>query len=295
MSALAPELVQRLHRRANAARWSVTPDAFGPTLERSAAKIAATDPRALETGLDALHLEDLALACACERGDEAAWEHFVREHRPALYRAATAIAGEGGRELADSLYGELFGLRERDGERLSLFRYFHGRSSLGTWLRSILAQRHVDTLRSRRRLDPLPEDDDASAPVARPSGPDAESERQARLVRDALSTAMAQLPGRDRLRLAWYYQHGMTLAQIGRLCKEHEATVSRHLTRTRKALRSFVEGQLREAGLGDRAIDECFHAAAADPGDADLRSLLPETDGARKNATDLRSKVEERS
>lgn len=295
MASLAPGLVQRLHRRANAARWSLTAEAFGAALERSAARVGATDARAVETALEALHLDDLALACACEHGDEGAWEHFVREYRPALHRAATAIAGEGGRELADSLYAELFGLRERDGERQSLFRYFHGRSSLGTWLRAILAQRHVDVLRSQRRLDPLPEEDDPSTLVARPTGSDAEAAGQARLVRDALAAAMTRLPARDRLRLAWYYQHGMTLARIGRLCQEHEATVSRHLARTRKTLRSDVEGQLRAAGLDARTIDECFQAAATDAGDVDLRSLLPEAEEGRKNGVDLRSKVEEQS
>jgi RNA polymerase sigma-70 factor (ECF subfamily) len=293
MSPLDPALLQQLHRRANAARWSVSVDVFAAALDRSAAKIAARDPRAVQTALEALHLDDLALACACERGDEAAWEHFVREYRPALYRAAAAIAGEAGRELADSLYGELFGLSERDGARQSLFRYFHGRSSLGTWLRAVLAQRHVDRLRSRRRLEPLPGDDEASAPAARPAGPDAESKRLVRLVRDALAAAMARLPPRDRLRLAWYYQHGMTLAQIGRLGHEHEATVSRHLTRTRKALRDDVEGQLQRSGLATRTIVECFRAAAADPGDIDLHDLLPEAEGARKEGVDLRSKLEE--
>ena len=43
-----------------------------------------------------------------------------------------------GRELADSLYADLFGLDTRDGERRSLFRYYHGRAKLTTWLRSVL-------------------------------------------------------------------------------------------------------------------------------------------------------------
>ena len=47
---------------------------------------------------------------------------------------------------------------ERDGERQSLLRYFHGRSSLGTWLRALLAQRQVDRIRQTLRLDSLPAD-----------------------------------------------------------------------------------------------------------------------------------------
>ena len=290
MTRLDDRIAARLHQRANAARWNVSVTAFAVALERGAAKIEPGDPTALETALTALHLEDLALACACEQGDDAAWDHFIREHRPALYRAAAVIAGDNGRELADSLYGELFGLREQSGERQSLFRYFHGRSSLGTWLRAILAQRHVDALRSVRRFDPLPDEDGPSDLVAPAPPADEESQRLGRQVRDALAAATARLAPRDRLRLAWYYAQGMTLAEIARLCREHEATVSRHLNRTRKALRADVEAQLREARLGPREIDEAFAAAAGDPGDIDLERLLG---GPRKISVDARSKVEE--
>ena len=89
----------------------------------------------------------------------AAWDHFVLEMRPGLYRAADALDRSGGaRELADSLYADLYGVEQRGGARQSLFRYFHGRSSLATWLRAVLAQRHVDRVRVERRIDPLPEE-----------------------------------------------------------------------------------------------------------------------------------------
>ena len=75
------------------------------------------------------------------------------EYRPVLYRAADALDRHGGaREVADSLYAELFGIKNASGERQSLFRYFQGRSSLATWLRAVLAQRYVDRLRAQRRL-----------------------------------------------------------------------------------------------------------------------------------------------
>src|SRR5436190_9715263 len=99
-------------------------------------------------------------------GDEAAWERFVRDYRPGLYKAAAAIDPSGGaRDLADALYAELFGLNERDGVRQSLLRYFHGRSSLATWLRAVLAQRYVDRLRASRRVAPLPEGDEIELPA----------------------------------------------------------------------------------------------------------------------------------
>lgn len=265
-------------------------DAFAAALERSAQK-APGDDEALERYLAALHLEDLALACACERGHESAWDHFVREFRPALYRAGSAIDPAGGRELADSLYAELFGLRERDGERQSLFRYFHGRSSLGTWLRAIMAQRHVDGLRASRRLDPLPEDDTPAMLVAPQTETNHDTRTLVTTLQRALAAAIERLTPRDRLRLGWYYAQEMTLAEIGRVLKEHEATVSRHLNRARKALRADVERQLAAQGLGPHEMDECFAAAAEDPGGMDLNAMLGPGEG-RKNPRLDRSESE---
>src|SRR5215218_11438365 len=89
-------LAERLYRRARAQRWSVAQEAFTAALERSVSR-AFADPspaaRDVERYLDALHLEDLALACACADGHDAAWDHFVLEFRPVLYRAADAIDG----------------------------------------------------------------------------------------------------------------------------------------------------------------------------------------------------------
>ena len=58
--------------------------------------------------VDGSHAADLELARRCAAGEPAAWDHFVREYRPVLYRAADALDPNGGaREIADSLYAEL--------------------------------------------------------------------------------------------------------------------------------------------------------------------------------------------
>jgi DNA-directed RNA polymerase specialized sigma24 family protein len=232
-------------------------------------------PRELERYLTSLHLEDLSIACACAAGDEGAWEHFVLTQRPHLYRSADAIDPSGGaRELADALYADLFGLGDRAGERQSLFRYFHGRSSLTTWLRAVLAQRYVDRLRTTRRLEALPDEDSAyalPAPV-RPIEP--ERDRYLRLIRKALEIALANLAARDRLRLACYYAQELTLAQTGR---GSASTRPRHrgLARTRAAIRAALERHLRvEAGLTDAEISRCFECVTEDAGPLDLRELL---------------------
>ena len=286
--------VQRQFDRAGAARWQLEIDVFAAALCASASKAFGGDiPGARELGryLDSLHAEDLALACACAAGHAAAWEHFVLEFRPVLYRSADAIDPTGGaRELADSLYADLYGLTEREGARQSLFRYFHGRSSLATWLRAVLAQRHVDRLRAGRRMEPMPEPEAPSARAAPAAWSNPERTRYVALVRQGLGRALAGLEARDRLRISCYYGQEMTLAQIGRLLGEHEATVSRNLARTRKAIRQDVEQYLRaEAGLTDAAVEECFQSVVDDAGPIDLNEMLAAGDD-RKTSGSLRSK-----
>jgi RNA polymerase sigma-70 factor, ECF subfamily len=229
------------------------------------------------------HADDVALAAACAAGDEAAWERFVREYRPVLYRAADALDTTGrARELADALYADLFGLTERGGERRSLFRYYQGRSSLATWLRAVLAQRYVDLLRAARRLDPLPDDESA---VPAPT-PDLDRARNTTRFERAFAQSLSGLDARDRLRLGLYYTQELTLAEAGRVLRESEATVSRQLARTRRAIRDAVERRLRTEGLGDAEIAECFESATADPGEIDLNREL---DDARKEPAPRRS------
>lgn len=291
---LPAPLVARLHQKADAARWRVPVADFSAALEAAVAKTFAgrdVSPREVERFANALHLADLALACACAAGHDDAWEHFVREYRPALYRAADALDPTGNaRESADGLYADLYGMKERDGERRSLFRYFHGRSSLATWLRAILSQRHVDRIRAARRTESLPDDESPAALPARERPVDPHRSRVAEFLRATLVRVMATLDPRDRLRLSCYYAQSLTLAQIGRLLGEHEATVSRHLTRTRRDIRQRVERHLREVGhLSPADIDECFAAISDDAGTMDLADLLG-TPAVRKDVAVDRSR-----
>ena len=278
--------VAKWHREAGAERWGVTPEAFAQALERSTAKAFAgrTPSNAdLERYYKSLHLADLALACACMGGHDAAWDHFVAEVRPVLYRAADAIDRSGNaREVADALYGELYSR--------ALFRYFHGRSSLATWLRSLVSQRYVDRIRETRRLEPLPEESSPAAIPSRPVASNPDHGRFVTAVQSVLAAALAALAPRDHLRLRCYYAQEMTLAQIGRVTREHEATVSRNLARTRNVVRAEAVRRLRdEHHFRDDEIAECFSAVSEDPGTLNLGDLLSE----RKESADDRSKAED--
>jgi RNA polymerase sigma-70 factor (ECF subfamily) len=278
-------LAERLYRKANAKRWELSKEVFVSALEVSSAK-AFPSGRPLASDLlrylESLHVEDLALACACALGHGPAWDHFMLEMRPGLYRAADALDPSGGaREVADSLYAELYGLDGRGASRKSLLRYFHGRSSLATWLRAVLAQRHVDRLRVTSRVEPLP-DEIVATPF---EVTDAECPKFVEFLRAAFEPVVAQLEARDRLRLGLYYAQQLTLAEVGRLMNEHEATVSRNLSRTRKAVRDAVENKLRAGGLTDDQVARCFECATKDAGTLNLEEML----GSRKELAEDRS------
>src|ERR1700723_3328600 len=162
-----------------------------------------------------------------QRGECGSVGFFMARFRPELYHAGRAIAGEAaGRELADSLYAELYGLREVEGQRKSLFDYFLGRSKLTTWLHAILAQRHVDGLRRPRRTEPLEAGDTGEQAYAAHqssvgnasatsfatslvssavSSPDPDRNRYLAILQAALTSALDALQPHDRLRLAFYY------------------------------------------------------------------------------------------
>lgn len=271
-------LVATLYRRCDAEQWGVSASDFAAALRTSAERaFAGREPtsREVEQYLTGLHVDDLALALACASGHEPAWDAFIEKFRPVLYRAADALDPTGGaRELADAIYADLYGTRVSGAQRQSLLRQYHGRSSLATWLRAVLAQRHVDRIRTARRLEPLP-DEELQRPSAEPAiDVDPAQTRRHMLLHDALSAALDALAPRDRLRLACYYQRQLTLAATGRILSEHEATVSRQLARTRRSLREAIERGMERAGLSAAEIEEAFATAASDAGEFDLERLL---------------------
>jgi RNA polymerase sigma-70 factor, ECF subfamily len=283
-------LVARLHVRAHAARWDVSVERFGTALGRAVSKHASTDAPAdaIERLAESLHLEDLALAVACAEGHETAWDAFITGYQPELNRAAVAIAGgPHGQDLADALIADLFGLDAKGTGRRSLFDYFHGRSKLSTWLRALLSRRHIDALRAGRRttsLDAVERPDELfDARALTPPSPDPDRGRLAAALQQALDAALSALEPRDRLRLAYYHVDEMTLAQIGRQFGEHEATVSRKLTRIRQTLRERIDAALRDdLRLGPDEIRACYRQAL-DEGTVSARGLRlavsPDEDG----------------
>ena len=280
---------RQLFAESGADRWHLSFQVFVGALTRSAAKrfdVYAVSAERVQEYFATLHIKDLALACACGEGLEKAWDEFVAEYRGYLRVAAAAMlrrpmSDAATIDLADSLFADLYGLAEGKAGGRSLFRYFHGRSSLKTWLRAVLSQRHIDGIRAGKKfesLDATKEDGDMRrvmepATVELPSDPRREAYLQR--FREALTSSLAMLGARDSMRLRMYYAEDRTLAEIGKELGEHESSVSRNLERVRKELRATVEGLLRAgksvsnggaatSGMDEAQIDLCLQYAAED-------------------------------
>jgi RNA polymerase sigma factor (sigma-70 family) len=295
-------LIEQWRLQVGAERWGISSAQFTAELARCAeARFRAETPGAgeLQSYLGALHLEDLALACACAEGVTEAWECFVTTYRGYMRASAGAILKRSANspeaeELADSLFGDLYGLSAE--KRGSLFRYFHGRSSLKTWLRAVLAQRYVDKLRAGRKFEDLGDEDGndgvsrrvnsaAGRHVDAGAGLDPHRARYLATFTAALEMALKNLDGSDAERLRMYYAEEKKLAEIGKLLGEHESSVSRHLEKVRRGLRVAVEELLRSGAgtvngdakmgaLSDAEIALCFEYAAEDA-PIDLDKLFP--------------------
>ncbi len=270
--------IEALYETSKSSRWGVPRDEFFKAVERGVGSATGAGPDEISRLLAALRAEDLALALGCARGNQSAWDTFCSNYRAVLYDAARAFTrqDEEARDLADSLLAELYGLDSKGSERRSRFEYFHGRSSLKTWLRAVLYQRFVDEYRRRSRFDPLPEETAEPAASER-SASEPDDRRYAQCLTDAVEAALGELEAPEKLLLGYYYVQELTLKQIGRLTGEHEATISRHLDRLRARLRKRIEGYLRRVKkLGAFEIDRCLDFASRGVGVKLERALREE-------------------
>jgi len=204
----------------------------------------------------ALRVGELVLARACSGGNDAAWEMFLTRFRAPLYEAAYRIAKDEatGRELADGLYGDLYGVPNDKGRRISKLDYYMGRGSLEGWLRTVLSQQFVDRFRAGSKNVSLEEQVEAGASFAARS---AENETVADIrVEEGVEQTLAEVSAEERFLLASYYLDGCTLAEIGRQLRVHESTVSRKLERLMGEVRKRVRRRWQAAGLSSRRCDE---------------------------------------
>jgi RNA polymerase sigma-70 factor (ECF subfamily) len=273
------DLLAELHAKGDCEKIGLARESFAAILCEVAAKYlpAGNTEAEARTFLLTLRIEELALARACAAGNNSAWELFLTRYREKLYLSALRIAREdsAARDLADSLYAELYGTTTRDGERVSKLASFTGRGSLEGWLRTVLAQEFVNRYRRTKRLVSLDEESEDGAQFAAPE-PEPVPSADSRL-ESATDAALASLPSEDRLVLAAYYLDGRTLAEIARMLGVHESTISRKVDRLAKSLRKKILAGMMQQGMARRQAEEALEVDVRDLGIDIRRSLAQET------------------
>ena len=163
-------------------------------------------------------------------------------------------------------------------QRTSLLAWFHGRSRLVTWLRSVLVQRHIDARRAASRIEQWDGDEDR-APLPSMSGPGAVPDpgRGEALVaiQEALDAAIAGLDAEGSTAAPPVLRRRPD-ARADRTCDRRARGHGVTQARARQKGSAHARGGSTCAqahGLSDQAIAE-FFAQAADAPELHLTRLL---------------------
>jgi RNA polymerase sigma-70 factor, ECF subfamily len=260
------ELLADLHAKSGCDKIGLTRESFCEILCEVGSKYAtaATTETEIRTFFLSLRVDELALARACAAGSNAAWEIFLTRFREKLYLSALRIAREdsAARELADTLYADLYGTTTREGRRISKLASYTGRGSLEGWLRTVLAQEYVNRYRRTKRLVSLDEESEEGVQFRAPD-PEPLPTADQRLAQ-ATDDALAQLSAEDRTVLSAYYLDGRTLADIARMLSVHESTISRKLDKLAKSLRKQIVAALVRHGMSRRQAEEALETDVRD-------------------------------
>ena len=295
------DLLAELHAKGGCEKIGLARESFAAVLCDVAAKYLPTGNTEAEarTFLLTLRVEELALARACAAGNNSAWELFLTRYREKLYQSALRIAREdsAARDLADSLYAELYGTTTRDGERISKLASFTGRGSLEGWLRTVLAQEFVNRYRRTKRLVSLDEESEDGAQFAAPD-PEPLPSADSRL-ESSTDAALASLSSEDRMVLAAYYLDGRTLAEVARMLGVHESTISRKVDKLAKSLRKKILAGMMQQGMARRQAEEALEVDVRDLRVDIRRSLAQESPAAafseKEDVSPLQQKVAPRA
>ena len=279
VQSIVNEVLADLYAKSGCEKIGLARESFAAILSEVGSKYATpgtseSDIRAL---LLSLRVDELALARACAVGNNSAWEVFLTRYREKLYLCALRIAREdsAARELADTLYADLYGTNLRDGQRVSKLASYTGRGSLEGWLRTVLAQEFVNRYRRTKRLVSLDEESEEGVQFRAPD-PEPVAAADQRLA-PATDEALAALSSEDRVVLSAYYLDGRTLAEIARMLGVHESTISRKVDKLAKSLRKQIVAALVRRDMSRRQAEEALEVDVRDLQVDIRRSLTQES------------------
>src|SRR5438067_852229 len=137
-----------------------------------------------------------------------------------------------------------------------------GLGSLDGWLRTVLAEQHVDQYRKTKRMVSLEEQNEKGVQFAMPvaaSGSKPAPREQGRL-EQSTDEVLSQLSSEERFLLASYFLDGRTLAEIAKGLGVHESTISRKLDKLTASVRTRIRDALGRKGMSRAEAEEVLQA-----------------------------------
>lgn len=173
------------------------------------------------------------LEAQARAGDPKAFGALIRQYDDRLRGVAWAVVRDPHRtdDVMQSAYEKAF----------RSIRRFDGRSSISTWLHSIVYRTAIDSTRyeGRRRHDDIDEMPAVASPV--------DAERQA-LSRVEVESVMDRLSPEDRAALMLIAGHGLSYDEAAAILGEARGTVASRVSRARQRL-------AREAGAAEGEVE----------------------------------------
>jgi RNA polymerase sigma-70 factor (ECF subfamily) len=244
------------------ARWPELPTSPTDFVRYLAERISTRETPA--AALDALHTDDLYLACACVQGHAAAltaFERYILAEVPAFLArvpATTELVDEVRQSLREALLVAPAGAMPK-------LAGYSGKGALGAWVRVVAVR---TALASRRAGERRPSEGSEGLDALLPGG-DPEitylRQRYGSALSEAFREALGALGAKERNILRLHIVDKLNIDRIGALYGVHRATVARWLkgyqeqllARTREALR----GRL---GASDAELDSIVRLARSD-------------------------------
>jgi RNA polymerase sigma-70 factor (ECF subfamily) len=194
--------------------------------------------------LEAMHTDDLYVACGCTAGDPAALAAFEDRCGAAL-AAAIASAGVPAADRADVAQIVRQRLLVAPAGGTPRIATYSGRGSLHGWVR-VVATREAMRMLSREGREAPASDSDLDAAITRED--DAELGYLKRLYRaefkQAFQQAVEALPARERLVLRQHVLDGLGIDRLAALHGVHRATAARWVQAAREEVLAGTQREL---------------------------------------------------
>ena len=179
---------------------------------------------------------DADIIALIDRGyEDRAIRQLFERHGPAVLRYCRDSLRDDA--LADDVQQQVFIEAFRD------LRNFQRRASMKVWLLAIARHRVLDAAKKRRSARNYFAEGTAVGEAADAAPAPGEALDEARLL-EALLAAVDELPDGTRMAVVLHYEHGLTFAEIARLCRERPGTLCARVARALPLLRRRIEAHL---------------------------------------------------